>query len=135
MEALLPDDHDQERRKIRIHRDTKTGNDEWLPGVAPLVKLLSDGWEQSNLRRAEYEIRKKIKGTNLAWRGWYAFFRRGLATNLYRCGMRPEQACLILRNSAEVVRRHYIRLEQQGTKVDAMTRLEQAYNECAANVQ
>ena len=25
--------------------------------------------------------------------------------------MRPEQACLILRNSAEVVRRHYIRLE------------------------
>jgi len=122
-------------RKIRIHRDTKTGNDEWLPGVAPLVKLLSDGWEQSNLRRAEYEIRKKIKGTNLAWRGWYAFFRRGLATNLYRCGMRPEKACLILRNSAEVVRRHYIRLEQQGTKVDAMTRLEQAYNECAANVQ
>jgi len=40
--------------------------------------------------------------------------------------MRPEQACLILRNSAEVVRRHYIRLEQEGTKVDAMARLEQA---------
>ena len=135
VEALLPDDHDQERRKIRIHRDTKTGNDEWLPGVAPLVKLLSDGWEQSNLRRAEYEIRKKIKGTNLAWRGWYAFFRRGLATNLYRCGMRPEKACLILRNTAEVVRRHYIRLEQEGTKVDAMARLEQAYDQCAANVQ
>src|SRR5215470_2926973 len=43
---------------------------------------------------------------------------RGLASNLYRCGMRPEQACLILRNSAEVVRRHYIRLEQEGTKVE-----------------
>jgi integrase len=134
VEALLPDDYDQQRRKIRIHRDTKTGNDEWLPVVAPLVKLLSDGWEQINLRRAEYEIRKKIKGTNLAWRGWYAF-RRGLATNLYRCGMRPEQACLILRNSAEVVRRHYIRLEQEGTKVDAMARLEQAYDQCAVNVQ
>ena len=77
---------------------------------------------------------KKIKGTNLAWRGWYAF-RRGLATNLYRCGMRPEKACLILRNSAEVVRRHYIRLEQEGTKVGAMARLEQAYDQCAANVQ
>ena len=134
VEALLPDDYDQGRGKIRIHRATKTGNDEWLPVVAPLVKLLSDGWEQINLRRAEYQIRKKITGTNLAWRGWYAF-RRGLATNLYRCGMRPEQACLILRNSAEVVRRHYIRLEQEGTKVDAMARLEQAYEQCAASVQ
>jgi len=35
--------------------------------VAPLAQLLSDGWEQIHLRRAEYEIRKKIKGTNLAW--------------------------------------------------------------------
>jgi hypothetical protein len=49
--------------------------------------------------------------------------------------MRPEQACLILRNSAEVVRRHYIRLEQEGTKVDAMARLEQAYEQCSASVQ
>ena len=72
------------------------------------------GLNKSNLRRAEYEIRKQIKGINLAWRCWYAF-RRGLATNLYRCGMRPEQACLILRHSTEVVRRHYIRLEQEGT--------------------
>jgi hypothetical protein len=46
--------------------------------------------------------------------------------------MRPEQAC---RNSAEVVRRHYVRLEQEGTKVDAMARLEQAYQRCAASVQ
>ena len=34
--------------------------------VAPLVKLLSDGFERINLRRAEYDIRMKIKGTNLA---------------------------------------------------------------------
>ena len=94
------------------------------PVVAPLAKLLADGWEQISLRRAEYEIRKKIEGTSLTRKGWYAF-RRGLATNLYRCGMRPEQACLILRNSAEVVRR-YIRLKQEGTKVDAIARLEQA---------
>ncbi len=134
VEALLLDDYDQQRGKIRIHRDTKTGNDECLPVVAPLAKLLSDGWEQISLRRAEYEIRKRIEGTNLVWRGWYAF-RRGLATNLFRCGMQPEQACLILRNSAEVVRRHYIRLEQEGTKVDAMARLEQAFNKCATGVQ
>lgn len=133
-EALLPDDYEKQGGRIRIHRDTKTGNDEWLPVVAPLAKLLADGWEQINLRRAEYDIRKRIKGTHLVWKGWYAF-RRGLATNLYRCGMRPEQACLILRDSAEVVRRHYIRLEQEGTKVDAMARLEQAYEQCAATVQ
>lgn len=30
---------------------------------------------------------------------------------------------------------HYIRLEQEGTKVDAMARLEQAYEQCAASVQ
>ena len=78
--------------------------------------------------------RKRIKGTNLVWKGWYAF-RRGLATNLYRCGMQPEQACLILRNSAEVIRRHYIRLEHEGTKVDAMARFEQACNNCAPTVR
>jgi hypothetical protein len=45
---------DRMRRINIFRRDTKTGNDEWLPVVAPLAKLLSDGWEQINLRRAEY---------------------------------------------------------------------------------
>jgi integrase len=133
-EALLPDDFDQEKNRIRIHRDTKTGNDEWLPVVAPLARLLASGWEQINLSRAEYAIRKKIEGTNLCWKGWYGF-RRGMATNLFELGVRPEEAALILRNSPEVVRRHYIKLEQAGKKVDAMTRLEQAYDECSATVQ
>jgi integrase len=62
VEALLPDDYDKQGGRIRIHRDTKTGNDECLPVVAPLAKLLADGWEQINLRRAEYDIRKRIKG-------------------------------------------------------------------------
>jgi hypothetical protein len=71
VEALLPDDFDKEKDRIRIHRHTKTGNDEWLPVVAPLRKLLAGGWEQINLRRAEYAIRQKIEGTNLTWKGWY----------------------------------------------------------------
>ena len=45
--------------------------------------------------------------------------------------VKPEEACLILRNSAEVVRKHYIRLEQDGTKVDAMARIQLAYEQCA----
>jgi hypothetical protein len=35
---------------------------------------------------------------------------------------------------ALLVRRHYIRLEQEGTKIDAMARL-QAYDQCPARVQ
>jgi len=42
---------------------------------------------------------------------------------------------LILRNSPEVVRRHYLKLEQSGKKADAMARLEQAYEGCAVTVQ
>jgi hypothetical protein len=104
------------------------------PVIAPLKRLLADGWEQINLRRAEYAIRKKIEGTNLHWKGWYGF-RRGMATNLFELGVRPEEAALILRNSPEVVRRHYIKLEQAGKKIDAMACLEQAYDERSATVQ
>jgi hypothetical protein len=45
---LLPDDFDGDT--VRIHRDTKTGNDVRLPVVAPLKALLSDGWKQINVR-------------------------------------------------------------------------------------
>ena len=55
--------------------------------------------------------------------------------SLYRCGLGLKEACLTLRNSAEVVRAHYIRLEQEGTKIDAMARHEQAYNACATPVR
>jgi hypothetical protein len=105
--------------------------------LAPLATLLED-WtpgEQIRLAGAKYQIRQKIKGTSLRWKGWYAF-RRGLSTNLYQLGMRPEKACLILRNSPEVVSKHYLRLEQEGVKVHAMTGFEQAYNDvCAATVK
>ena len=84
-------------------------------------KLLADGWEQINIRQAEYAIPRRIQGANVAWKGWYAF-RRGLSTNLYRLSMRPEEVCLVLGNCAEVVRKHYLRLEQKGTRIDAKAR-------------
>ena len=58
-----------------------------------------------------------------------------MATNLFELGVRPEEAALILRNSPEVVRAHYIKLEKAGKKVDAMARLEQAYDAGAVTVQ
>ena len=88
----------------------------------------------AGLDRAENAILHKVKGTNLRWKRWYAF-RRGLSANLYRLGMRPEEACLILRNTAEIVRKHYLKLEDEGTKIEAATRREQAYDACAATVQ
>jgi hypothetical protein len=132
LKALLPDDFDGDA--VRIHRDTKTGNDERLPVIAPLKALLVDGWEPINLRKAERAVSKRIKGTNLRWRSWYAF-RRGMLTNLYKLGVPPEKACLILRNSAEVCRRHYLKLEAEGVKVDTMTKLEQAFNAAPDSVQ
>jgi len=67
-----------------------------------------------------------------------------MATTLFRLGYKAEEAALILRNSPEVVRKHYIRLQQEGVRQDAMNRLEQAYMEqatesettdCATGVQ
>ena len=105
-----------------------------MPVIPPLKRLLADGWEPIHLRSAEWAIQKRIQGTGLRWKGWYAF-RRGLATNLYLLGVPSEVAALVLRNSPEVVREHYIKLEKEGRKVGAMELLAQAYDECATTVQ
>jgi hypothetical protein len=54
---------------------------------------------------------------------------------LYALGRRSEEAALILRNSPEVVREHYIKFEKEGKKVEAMELLAQAYDDCAMPVQ
>ncbi len=71
------------------------------------------------------EISPKLEGTGLRWKGWYAF-RRGAATILHDIGVPPEVACLVLRNSEEVVKRHYIKLDKEMHKRKAMARLERA---------
>ena len=61
--------------------------------------------------------------------------RRGMASNLYQLGVPSEVAALILRNSPEVVRAHYIKFEKEGKKIEAMSLLTQAFDECAVPVQ
>lgn len=126
VQALTPEDFDQKNNRIRVHTDTKTGNDEWLPVIAPLRKILGTSWDKVNMRRCETEIRKRIKGTSLKWKGWYSF-RRGMLSNLWLLGVPVEEAAHILRNSAEVCREHYLKFEAEASKQRSMDTLEKAY--------
>jgi hypothetical protein len=65
-----------------------------------------------NLRSAKTAIFARVKGTNL--RAGLVRLHTRNATNLFELGVRPEAAALILRNSPEVVRHHYLKLEQAG---------------------
>jgi integrase len=133
-EALAPEDFDAVTGLVRIHTRTKTGNDKRLPVVAPLRRILAAGWNHINMRNAEYDIRKTLKGTTLKWKGWYGF-RRGMLTNLWKLGVPVEEAALILRNSPEVCRRHYLRMDETASKQSAMDILEKAYDEESVTIQ
>jgi hypothetical protein len=52
-ETLTPEDFDKTTGLVRIHTDTKTGNDERLPVVAPLRNIMAGGWSKVNMRNAE----------------------------------------------------------------------------------
>jgi len=134
VEALVPEDFDPKTNLVRIHHHTKTSNDETLPVIAPLRRILAESWNRIQMRRAEYAIVKALKGTTLKWKGWYAF-RRGMLTNLWRLGVPVEEAALILRNSPEVCRRHYLRLDATASKQSAMDTLEKAYLKERINIQ
>jgi hypothetical protein len=58
-----------------------------------------------------------------------------MLTNLWRLGVPVEEASLILRNSPEVCRRHYLRLDAAASKQSAMDTLEKAYLEERVNIQ
>lgn len=133
IEALSPEDFDPATNLARIHRNTKTSDDEKLTVAGPLRKIMAAGGGTRSIC-AERAIVKTLERTTLEWKGWYAF-RRGMLTNLRRLGVPVEEAALILRNSPEVCRRHYLRLDATASRQSAMDTLEKAYLEERINIQ
>jgi integrase len=126
VEALLPEDFDAAKGLVRIHTRTKTHNDVWLPVAAELQRILAKGWATIDMAKAEAEIRRAIVGTSLQWKGWYAF-RRGMMTNLYELHVPPEEACFMLRNTAEICKEHYLKLDAAKAKRAAIDKMNVAY--------
>jgi integrase len=55
------------------------------------------------------QMEKPLREAGIEWEGWHGF-RRGLATNLERIGVREAIAAMILRHSNDrVTRKHYIK--------------------------
>jgi integrase len=54
-------------------------------------------------------MKDRLKSAGIEWEGWHGF-RRGLATNLDRIGVRESIAAMVLRHSNDrVTRKHYIK--------------------------
>jgi integrase len=55
------------------------------------------------------QMKERLKAAGTEWEGWHGF-RRGLATNLERIGVRESIAAMVLRHSNDrVTRKHYIK--------------------------
>ena len=55
------------------------------------------------------QMKDRLKSAGIEWEGWHGF-RRGLATNLERIGVRESIAAMVLRHSNDrVTRKHYIK--------------------------
>jgi integrase len=55
------------------------------------------------------QMKESLKAAGIEWEGWHGF-RRGLATNLERIGVRESIAAMVLRHSNDrVTRKHYIK--------------------------
>ncbi len=127
IEALDPSCYNGETMRIPHPKVREQGANIRMPVIAPLKRLLPGWTEKISLERAEYHIKKRLDGGGLRWRGWYGF-RRGLATNLWELGVDPKVIAIILRNSEEVTRRHYIKLlEDRKHASEGMDRLEAAF--------
>jgi integrase len=55
------------------------------------------------------QMKERLTAAGIEWEGWHGF-RRGLATNLERIGVRESIAAMVLRHSNDrVTRKHYIK--------------------------
>jgi integrase len=124
-----------------------------VPVVGPLASRLdvlrasqgnpSDGYIFAGPRKgrpldlnnlAHREIKPVLKEIGIRWHGWHAF-RRGLATNLHRLGVPDKTIQAILRHEdIKTTQNIYIK-HVSAESVAAMSRLEQEFANCAANVQ
>jgi integrase len=83
---------------------------------------------------ANREIKPVLIKIGIQWHGWHAF-RRGLATNLHRLGVPDKTIQAILRHEdIKTTQNIYIK-HVSAESVAAMSRLEQEFANCAANVQ
>jgi integrase len=83
---------------------------------------------------ANREIKPVFNKIGLKWHGWHAF-RRGLATNLHSLGVPDKTIQAILRHEdIKTTQNIYIK-HVSAESVAAMSRLEQEFANCAANVQ
>src|ERR1022692_4489208 len=73
------------------------------------------------------QMREPLKQAKIEWEGWHGF-RRGLATNLERIGIRESIAAMILRHANDrVTRKHYIKPPTLEA-VAAMRRLSESFS-------
>jgi len=88
---------------LERHRETM-GN----PATGPIfANGAGKGFDLDSLYR--HQMRDRLEQAGIEWEGWHGF-RRGLATNLERIGVRESIAAMILRHANErVTRKHYIK--------------------------
>jgi integrase len=74
-----------------------------------------------------HQMKERLEQAGVEWEGWHGF-RRGLATNLERIGVRESIAAMILRHTNErVTRKHYIKPPSIETRA-AMRLLSEAFS-------
>jgi integrase len=88
---------------LERHREA-TGN----PASGPIfANRAGKAFDLDSLYRRQ--MTERLKAAGIEWEGWHGF-RRGLATNLERIGVRESIAAMVLRHSNDrVTRKHYIK--------------------------
>jgi hypothetical protein len=81
-----------------------------LYGDATATRQMGTRWAQRRSPSGKVQPKwSRLKRAGIEWEGWHGF-RRGLATNLERIGIRESITAMILRHANDrVTRKHYIK--------------------------